>query len=63
MQRQKLLPLALAMPASWWVCLGALCEERLEGVGILGTSPEPWEVLDIVAEAIRDQFQDVEEAL
>jgi len=54
--------LTLSMPPSWWEVLGQMCEERLEGVGILGTSPEPWEVLDTVAEAIRAQFHQEEEA-
>ena len=54
--------LTLSMPPSWWGVLGQMCEERLEGVGILGTCPEPWEVLDKVAEAIRTQFHQEEEA-
>ena len=55
--------LTLSMPPSWWRVLGQMCEERLEGVGILGNAPEPWEVLDTVAEAIRAQFQEEQEAL
>jgi hypothetical protein len=54
--------LTLSMPPSWWGVLGQMCEERLGGVGILGTSPEPWEVLDTVAEAIRAQFHQEEKA-
>jgi hypothetical protein len=55
--------LTLSMPPSWWFCLRQLCEERLEGIGIYGTSPEPWEVLDQVATAIQDHFGEEAEVL
>lgn len=49
-------PLNLVMPPSWWQWLGEWADQRERGVGILGTDPEPWEVLTAFSEAIRSQF-------
>lgn len=49
-------PLNLVMPPSWWQWLGEWADQSERGVGILGTDPEPWEVLTALSEAIRSQF-------
>ncbi len=48
--------LDLVMPTSWWLMLGHLAEEREETICVLGIDPEPWEVLNFFAKAVRDQF-------
>jgi hypothetical protein len=48
--------LNLSMHPSWWLMLGHLAEEREETIGVLGIDPEPWEVLNVFAEAVGDQF-------
>lgn len=60
-RKQKKELLQLALPASWWLTLSWLLDERESGMGILGINPEPWEVLNRVSEAIKKQFPAEEE--
>ena len=55
-RKQKKELLQLAMPASWWLTLSWLLDEREDGMGILGINPEPWEVFYTVSKAIKKQF-------
>jgi len=47
---------ALALPASWRLALSCLIDKQERGMGVLGSDPEPWEVLNKVSKAIKKQF-------